>query len=349
MTYVEKWNLMVSRYSIIKNSPENVIQEEWENYFKQLFEYISFLGEIDSQRSVRFGTKGRGIPDIIIRTNGQDLFDVELKQYSMSFSNEMQEQLISYLRQLRISVGVLVCKKIYVFVYDYINDKIKKTEISFTENNPDGIKFVELFQKSNFSKEMVEEFIDSKSNFDNNVVKIKKELTSENVTELIKLYLEDSYSVEEIDFALKDILIEVKEKVMPVITEPDIISISPDEVTNSGRGMDYSKYCFKGGVYGKGKLVLAVVKAYVKDNPSISVSVLKSVFCDRLQGSTGVVATPVEARSKRNDPEKRYYTNEPIYLSDGPIWVCSQWGIENIGNFIDRATSLGYKIEKVGK
>ena len=120
----------------------------------------------------------------------------------------MEKQLLSYLKLLGISVGILVCQKIYICIYDFANDKIKKAEISFTENNPDGIKFVELFQKENFSKEQVGEFIDSKTNFDDNVAKIKNELTAENVLELVKLYYEDTYSTEEIDAALKDIKIE---------------------------------------------------------------------------------------------------------------------------------------------
>jgi hypothetical protein len=348
MTIAEKWNIIASRYNEIKNSPESEIQEEWENYFKELLGYSSLLGEIDSQRNVHFGTRERGIPDIIIRVNNNDLFDVELKQYSLPFSNDMQEQLISYLKQLRLSVGILVCKKIYVFVYDYVNDIVKKTEIAFTENNPDGEKFVELFQKSNFSKTLLENFIDTKSSFDSNVQKIKNELTSENVTEVIKLYLEDYYSTEEINFVLKNISIEVKEK-LSVIKHEEVAIDEPLKTDRSSGGMDYSRYCFQNNTYGKSQLVLAVVKAYVKDNPSISYSILKSVFTDKLQGSTGVVATPAEARAKRSDPEKRYHTKNPIYLLDGPVWVCTQWGKSNIGDFIDRARSLGYKIDKVGK
>lgn len=349
MTTSEKWNIIASRYNEIKNSPESVIQEEWENYFKELLGYSSLLGEIDSQRNVHFGTRERGIPDIVIRANKKDLFDVELKQYSLPFSNDMQEQLVSYLKQLRLSVGILVCKKIYIFIYDYVNDIVKKTEIAFTENNPDGEKFVEIFQKSNFSKKHLEEFIDTKSSFDSNVQKIKNELTPENVTEVVKLYLEDYYSVEEINFVLKNISIEIKENFSVSDYEEEIVTNESIKSGSSGGGMDYSRYCFQNNTYGKSQLVLAVVKAYAKDHPSISYSILKSVFTDKLQGSTGVVATPAEARAKRSDPEKRYHTKNPIYLLDGPVWVCTQWGKSNIGDFIDRAKSLGYKIDKVGK
>ena len=94
------------------NSKEIDIQKEWENYFVEIFGYKKILKEIDSQRTVDFGTRERGILDIIIKRRGQDLFDVELKQYNRPFSQEMKTQLISYLRQLRISVGILICQKI---------------------------------------------------------------------------------------------------------------------------------------------------------------------------------------------------------------------------------------------
>lgn len=346
MNYAENWNYIVLRHKELYNSTENLIQREWEDYFSEIFGYKRILGEIDSQRTINFGTRERGIPDIIIKTSGQDLFDVELKQYNLPFSQEMKNQLISYLRQLRLSVGILICQKIYVCVYDYKNDTVKKLEIPFVENNPEGIKFIELLQKGNFSVEQIEDFINSKNNFSNNVNKIKSELTSENILELVKLYFEGTYSGEEIDTALQDVLITVTSK---TIIEPPKEPGSGVDKPGGGSGMDYSQYCFEGKIYGKGRLVLAVVKAYVRDNPYITYTELENVFYKKLQGSHGVISIPNSARNRVQDPEKRYYTDDPIYLKDMPIWVCSQWGIGNINNFIDKAKFLGYKIDLIGK
>ena len=219
MKYAEDWNYIVSRYKDLYNSQENLVQRDWEDYFLEIFGYSRRQNEIDSQRSIQIGSKERLIPDIIIKANGRDIFAVELKQYNLPFSIGMEDQLKSYFNQLHISVGVLVCEKIYVYVYDYANDKVKKVEIPFIEDNPDGIKFVELFQKEGFSKERIEAFIDSKFNFDDNVSKIKKELTPENILELVKLYFEDMYSADEIKKALDDIVIEVKRKGTEIIDD----------------------------------------------------------------------------------------------------------------------------------
>ena len=75
---------------------------------------------------------------------------------------------------------------------------------------------------------------------------------------------------------------------------------------------------------------------------------LKGVFNDGLQGSTGVIATPIEARNKRRDAEKRFFVKDALYLKDGKeIWVCTQWGVGNIDRFIEKVTSLGYIIKKI--
>ena len=34
----------------------------------------------------------------------------------------MEKQLISYMNQLHISVGLLICQKLYIYVYDYVRN-----------------------------------------------------------------------------------------------------------------------------------------------------------------------------------------------------------------------------------
>lgn len=112
---------------------------------------------------------------------------------------------------------------------------------------------------------------------------------------------------------------------------------------------DKSRYLFNGKVYLKNRLVLAIVKDYVANNQSITCNVLKSVFEKSLQGSLGVVEFADIARVRCSDYQNRFFTEEKdvLRLSDGIMYVCSQWGILNIPNFIVRARQLGYEIEKV--
>lgn len=115
---------------------------------------------------------------------------------------------------------------------------------------------------------------------------------------------------------------------------------------------DNTSYTFEGSAYGKGKLVLAVIKHHVERNPSISFSELEKTFPKNCQGSYGVFAT-FESANEIAKKIKRHFLNpeDIVNLSDCTIAVCSQWGAKskstkgNIENFIKRATELGYKIQ----
>ena len=113
---------------------------------------------------------------------------------------------------------------------------------------------------------------------------------------------------------------------------------------------DKTRYMFNGNVYLKNKLVLAVVKDYVLKNQAITCSELKVVFDKSLQGSIGVVEYEHIAK-QRKDYQVRFFAkdDEVLQLIDGDMFVCSQWGVLNISNFIKRAEQLGYKFEQISR
>ena len=119
-------------------------------------------------------------------------------------------------------------------------------------------------------------------------------------------------------------------------------------VNKSETGRDKTRYMFKGNVYLKNKLVLAIVTDYVNKHPNITINELKEVLNKSLQGSIGVVESEMNARL-RKDYEVRFFAKdyEILHLIDGNAYVCTQWGILNIPNFIARARQLGYEIEEI--
>lgn len=110
---------------------------------------------------------------------------------------------------------------------------------------------------------------------------------------------------------------------------------------------DITKYIFNGVLYKKNRLVLAVVQKYVQDRRgNITCDDLKAVFPKYLQGSLGVVEKKEIACQRGVDYERRYFTapQEVIKLLDGEMYVCSQWGIFNLPQFLNRAKQLGFDI-----
>lgn len=124
-----------------------------------------------------------------------------------------------------------------------------------------------------------------------------------------------------------------------------------EKVTSSLK--DDSRYEFEKNEYGKGQLVLAVVKQYVIDNPMVTCTDLQVAFPKNLQGSKGVLslATDVKDTDKGIGGKKRYFTraNEIVVLASGEqVLVCREWGISNIDKFIQHAiNNLHYSIKKV--
>ncbi len=113
---------------------------------------------------------------------------------------------------------------------------------------------------------------------------------------------------------------------------------------------DFSKFKFHNKEYNKARLVNAVIRNYVEENPSITFAELKTVFPDNLQGSTGTFDTYDNAQEIYDRTgHKRFYIkpDELIKLSDAIIATSNQWGIGNIENFIKKAEKIGnnYKIE----
>jgi len=112
---------------------------------------------------------------------------------------------------------------------------------------------------------------------------------------------------------------------------------------------DTSKYAFNGVKFGKGRLVLEVIKQYIKSHPKTSYLELEKKFPQSCQGARGVFATAEIANEKYSTSGRKRHFLEPqelIELSDCTIAVSSQWGIKNIGEFIELAKQEGFLIDE---
>ncbi len=127
-----------------------------------------------------------------------------------------------------------------------------------------------------------------------------------------------------------------------VIVSTDVYFRAP------GSSKDTTRYEFKGEMYGKGRLVLAIVKRYVADHPGITYAQLEEAFPRAVQGSFGVVAT-IDAANHiyASSGRKRYFLEpeEQIELVDSKIAVSREWGVGNIERLLVRAASLGYAVK----
>ncbi len=205
----EKWNYIVSRYHELYNAQEKAIQEEWESYCSEIFNYKKYSKEIDVFRSMQIGSRERIIPDIILKTANKDLIDIELKQYNSPFDIKFETQLKSYLKLLSLTVGIIVCQKIHLCWLNTNEDKMYNIAIPFEKDNAYGIKLIDLLCKDTFSAENIKAYITTK--FD--IQEIKNKITTDFINDLLSNYFEkEKYCADAIKQALDEINISVSEK-----------------------------------------------------------------------------------------------------------------------------------------
>jgi len=146
----------------------------------------------------------------------------------------------------------------------------------------------------------------------------------------------------------KDIheLKEIRDDVSTIIKEND--NSSRPKKTSKAKEKDLSQYIFNGEVYGKSRLVLAVIKEYIdRNNKNLTLEKLQEIFDKKIQGSSGIIEESNNAnRIYKTTGHKRHFIDDVIKLNNGQnIVVCTQWKKDNIVKFINKAQELGFVIE----
>lgn len=113
---------------------------------------------------------------------------------------------------------------------------------------------------------------------------------------------------------------------------------------------DTTRYVLSGSTYRKNKLVYAVINQYLRDHPEATFDMLKQAFPDELRRTYGVFTLLEKAQDifSRTGHKRHFLDDDEILTTaDGfEIAVCTQWGIGNIGGFLETARRLGYQIEE---
>ncbi len=233
MTTTEKWNKVCEYFENYRNEPEEKVQFLWERLFSEIFGYSLLDKEIDSHRKIQLGSTERLIPDIIIKNSESDLFMVELKRENLEIDETRKKQLYSYLKQEQNDLGILICNQICIIDYDYntSDDNQVCCIIDFTKDNPNGIKFIEIFEKTNFSKAKAKEFIRQCIDSSAKIRDIQQQLTPELIKTLVIEYFSKKFSEADIQLVISryDFLFALKENTPKVLS----INNSPYVKSNS--------------------------------------------------------------------------------------------------------------------
>lgn len=360
----EKWNSFVYelREAKDKNVDEDIYHSQIESQL-QLLGWAKWKGEICHKPNIPIGNSKFIQPDILIKDDDEDLFVIEVKRPVHSQTERERVQLESYMRQLKLDVGIYIGEHIEVF-YDKpkSKDAVSILRIPLEIGNKLGAKFVERFSKEGFSKDAIVEFCEARieeMNRQANLNKIKEGLIDNaqtQITESLMPYLMEKYGGTFSETDIRGMLSQIRfsasmadTPTSPVHKDTPIgtTSISTNANTKK-RTYDHTSYSLEGGEFlGKNKFVYAVVSTYVRQHPEATFADIERVFPSELQGSFGVVQT-MDYIKTRNFKGRRYF-KEPEYVlrsSDGiPFAVSTEWGKGNIEKFLKAVGQLGYNVK----
>ncbi len=349
MSYTAYWNEIVSEYNDNLNCKEEIVQKTWEVLFKFCFGYSK--SDIDSQHSVKMGVMTKRA-DIVIKNDTEDLFIVELKRHTL---HDGQEQLFSYMNQLKLDLGILVCDRLYIYDYDFTarKDSFSVLEIPFALDNQNGGRFVELFAKENFNKQKIKDFIKDGNARKSAETEIRKELNSNLISDLLKKHFTEKYPSADVDSILSSFSFTVILKSAVQTAKIIIPSMSNNPAPylsafNNGN-KDSTQYTVNGTpTGGKGPTVYAAVKLYVESHGGISFAELQNAFPDYLaKPGFGKMIRRVEDVTS-NEWSGSRFNKHPILLTDGTkITVSTQWKPDNMQNFILGSQNIGIEIKPI--
>ena len=229
---MEKWSeicFLINRH-IKANSNENNFQNEVENIFEKLG-WSRFRNEIISNLKIPIGSVSIIEPDIIIKFDRENIFVVELKRPNIPTTQRQGEQLFSYMRQLKLNVGLLIGSSFQIY-YDDPDDSetpIKVYETGFVENNEEAANVMKLFEKHSFDKYKLQAFCEEKlEEVNDNIIadEIITNLEEQGEKKLMNLLinnLKEDYNQNIIDNIANNLNIIVKRKTdkifRPLLTE----------------------------------------------------------------------------------------------------------------------------------
>ena len=371
------WNEICLELSECKRG--NVLEKDYENAIVRCLVYLEWkksLGEIATQYPIQVGHETKRA-DIVVSSGGIEQFVIEVKRPGHTICPEDERQMFSYMRLLKHQVmfGLYIGDDIRLYYDDRSSQSFPEPLfiVNISKDNPDGVRFVELFAKESFDIEKLQEFCRQKKEDLNKEQRIREEvemLLSGNGEELFKrLYCEYCISkgLEE-DFAnrvLEKISVNFLSKDHQTSTHylSDLHKNSPvdnvweDQIRNKTafQSKHIKRYSLnKSNPLGCGRLALAIVRQYVKENPHLTYKEIQQ----RLP-SCAAIGTWKEIEQEsatRHDPRfmSRWFTRheELMTSADKQVFaLTTQWGANgpspNIFPMIDFARKQGYVVEEL--
>ncbi|MDE5999424.1 MAG: DUF4357 domain-containing protein [Bacteroidaceae bacterium] len=197
----DTWNLFVHYLS--EDKKNNVSEAEYHSTIEKqlgLLGWMIYRNEILHKPNLPIGNHNFIQPDILIQKEDKKQFVIEVKRPLHVQTAQDCDQLVSYMRQLKLEAGIYIGEHIEIFYDQPQSEKaVSVLKIPLELDNKRGARFVELFSKEHFNKEAIVQFCENRikeMQHQESLNKIKENLVNEaqqQITEGMKMYLMEKY------------------------------------------------------------------------------------------------------------------------------------------------------------
>lgn len=353
------------------NPIEGKYQHEIENCLKMLG-WKKSNGTMEPQLTLQIGNSNSIRPDIVLQHNDgneclRPVLPIEIKRPCNVHTEKQDGQLKSYMRQLRLNVGLYIGESIQLF-YDNPDDLEPPVCVLFANidsEDMNGEILCDLLNYSEFSYIKLETFC--RKQYDE--LKAKQDIHqrmleffngTDSISNILKLLKEkivnEGFDAGIVEEELKKVTISahygIQEQICPnpSILPSDHSLLNDSKKFSDNRNPDRTQYSFGKDYYGKGRFVLELIKQFIADHDGISFSDLITYFPDYLHSKTlGVIRRYEDVRLamvNNNDLGRRYFLKpqDRLKLKDGTeVIVNNQWGATSyFPRFLEFIKSRGY-------
>lgn len=243
-----KWNQFV--YLLCEAKKKNVEENDYHSLIEQqlqLLGWFLFNGEICHKPSIHIGNSNHIQPDILIKKDGEEEFVIEVKRPSHKLVKKDVEQLQSYMRQLKLSVGIYIGEHIEVF-YDMAGSKdaVSVLRIPLELNSNEGTLFIDQFSKEGYDRARVLSFCKQRidemqhqaelDKLRDDIIAHPKSRIDVAMLFYLSAWHKDQFSEEELTKMLRDIDFSATLKGTVVPSKPVIINASSSGSSHHSNG-----------------------------------------------------------------------------------------------------------------
>ena len=223
----EKWNQFV--YYLCEDRKNGVEEPKYHSTIEaqlQLLGWMKYKNEICHKPNLSIGNNGHIQPDILIQKDDVKQFVIEVKRPQHKQTSKDRDQLVSYMRQLKLNAGIYIGEHIEI-LYDQPDSEnaVSVLTIPLEFNNKRGVRFVELFSKDRFSKENIIQFCEDRikeMHHQESLKKIKDHLITDaqgQITEGMKMYLIERYGNTFSESDIIEMLATLSFTAVPIISD----------------------------------------------------------------------------------------------------------------------------------